>query len=141
MPVQLPASRGYHGCAYQDGRLFVYGGFDGDRIYDDLWILELGTSAYITASDYEKRPAAAIITTRLQTPTRDPSTSNTVMSEMNENATLSNTQITSQSSNSSSRQSILPRMTSFTTYASAVLRKSRSKTMGSTPSTECKCYG
>ncbi len=42
-----PAARGYHVSLLADGRLFVFGGFDGHSVYDDVWILDLAGAAYL----------------------------------------------------------------------------------------------
>ncbi|KIO20271.1 hypothetical protein M407DRAFT_245861, partial [Tulasnella calospora MUT 4182] len=36
-----PSSRGYHVTTLADSRLWVFGGFDGHIVYDDVWILDL----------------------------------------------------------------------------------------------------
>ncbi len=43
---RTPAGRGYHGAVLCDGRVIVVGGFDGGSVFDDVWNLELGGSAY-----------------------------------------------------------------------------------------------
>lgn len=42
-----PAARGYHVSLLADGRLFVFGGFDGHSVYDDVWVLDLAGAAYL----------------------------------------------------------------------------------------------
>jgi len=42
-----PSARGYHVSLLADGRLFVFGGFDGHSVYDDVWILDLAGAAYL----------------------------------------------------------------------------------------------
>ncbi|KAI8924571.1 hypothetical protein BC831DRAFT_377987, partial [Entophlyctis helioformis] len=43
---QPPSARGYHSVVLLDSRLIVFGGFDGSRVFDDLWTLDLGFRAY-----------------------------------------------------------------------------------------------
>jgi len=42
-----PSPRGYHASVLHDSRLFVFGGFDGEKCFDELYMLELGTLAYL----------------------------------------------------------------------------------------------
>ncbi|PVG00663.1 hypothetical protein CPB86DRAFT_871738 [Serendipita vermifera] len=42
-----PPARGYHVSLLADVRLFVFGGFDGHTVYDDVWILDLAGAAYL----------------------------------------------------------------------------------------------
>ncbi|KAJ3137699.1 hypothetical protein HDU90_001649 [Geranomyces variabilis] len=43
----LPAARGYHTAVLCDSRLWLYGGYDGQSLFGDCWVLELGASAYL----------------------------------------------------------------------------------------------
>ncbi|EIN05797.1 galactose oxidase [Punctularia strigosozonata HHB-11173 SS5] len=42
-----PSPRGYHVAVLADGRLFVFGGFNGHEVYDDVHILDLAAAAYL----------------------------------------------------------------------------------------------
>lgn len=42
-----PSPRGYHSMVLHDGRLFLFGGFDGKRFYDEIYVLDLSSSAYL----------------------------------------------------------------------------------------------
>lgn len=42
-----PPSRGYHVCILADSRLFLFGGFDGHTVFDDVWLLDLAAAAYL----------------------------------------------------------------------------------------------
>ncbi|KIO21780.1 hypothetical protein M407DRAFT_57185, partial [Tulasnella calospora MUT 4182] len=42
-----PSSRGYYVTTLADSRLWVFGGFDGHIVYDDVWILDLAAAAYL----------------------------------------------------------------------------------------------
>jgi hypothetical protein len=42
-----PVGRGYHACVLYDSRIFMYGGYDGQSVFDEVWILELSSSAYL----------------------------------------------------------------------------------------------
>ena len=43
----IPIGRGYTAGILVDGRIFYFGGYDGRHIYDDLYILELSSQAYL----------------------------------------------------------------------------------------------
>jgi hypothetical protein len=42
-----PPARGYHISLLADARLFVFGGFDGHVVFDDVWLLDLAGAAYL----------------------------------------------------------------------------------------------
>ena len=42
-----PAGRGYHASLLYDSRLFMFGGYDGQTVFDDIYILDLSTCAYL----------------------------------------------------------------------------------------------
>lgn len=42
-----PAGRGYHASLLYDSRLFMFGGYDGGTVFDDVYILDLSTCAYL----------------------------------------------------------------------------------------------
>lgn len=42
-----PSPRGYHVSLLADSRIFVFGGFNGHDVYDDVHILELAAAAYL----------------------------------------------------------------------------------------------
>lgn len=42
-----PVPRGYHACVLHDGRLWVHGGYNGQRVFDDLYTLELSSYSYL----------------------------------------------------------------------------------------------
>ncbi|KAF8438545.1 hypothetical protein L210DRAFT_3404108 [Boletus edulis BED1] len=42
-----PSSRGYHVTIVADSRLFVFGGFNGHDVFDDVHILDLAGAAYL----------------------------------------------------------------------------------------------
>ncbi|KAG8993870.1 hypothetical protein FRB94_010319 [Tulasnella sp. JGI-2019a] len=42
-----PCSRGYHVAALADSRLWIFGGFDGHAVFDDVWVLDLAAAAYL----------------------------------------------------------------------------------------------
>lgn len=44
---RTPVSRGYHASLLWDSRIFIFGGFDGQTVYDDVWILDLAASSYL----------------------------------------------------------------------------------------------
>lgn len=49
--------RGYHAAALVDSRLFLFGGYDGERVFDDLWYVELSGWAYLSQiTDFEVCP-------------------------------------------------------------------------------------
>ncbi|THH06312.1 hypothetical protein EW145_g4170, partial [Phellinidium pouzarii] len=43
-----PSPRGYHAAALADGRLWVFGGYDGRAAHDDVHMLDLASSAYLS---------------------------------------------------------------------------------------------
>ncbi|KAF8339867.1 uncharacterized protein EI90DRAFT_3038058 [Cantharellus anzutake] len=54
-----PSSRGYHQCALFDSRLFLFGGFEGEAVFDDVWILDLAASSYlsqVTVFEIDEQP-------------------------------------------------------------------------------------
>lgn len=44
---RIPTARGYHAALLADSRLFVFGGFNGSEVFDDVHILELAGAAYL----------------------------------------------------------------------------------------------
>ncbi|KAJ2343682.1 hypothetical protein GGH92_004809 [Coemansia sp. RSA 2673] len=42
-----PIPRGYHACALHDGRLFLHGGYNGQEVFDDMFMLELSSYSYL----------------------------------------------------------------------------------------------
>ncbi|KAH6568810.1 hypothetical protein BASA60_008451 [Batrachochytrium salamandrivorans] len=42
-----PSSRGYHSAVLIDQRIVVFGGFNGVRVFDDMWALDLGFRTYL----------------------------------------------------------------------------------------------
>ena len=42
-----PTGRGHHTAVFFDSRLFFYGGSSDNDVFDDLYILELGSQAYL----------------------------------------------------------------------------------------------
>lgn len=42
-----PSPRGYHAALLTDSRLFVFGGFNGNDVFDDVHILDLAGAAYL----------------------------------------------------------------------------------------------
>jgi Kelch motif len=44
---KAPSPRGYHAAILADSRLFVFGGFNGHVVYDDVYILDLAAAAYL----------------------------------------------------------------------------------------------
>lgn len=44
---EIPEGRGYHTAVLCDSRLWVFGGYDGEKVFGDCWALELGASAYL----------------------------------------------------------------------------------------------
>ncbi|KAH7882189.1 hypothetical protein F5I97DRAFT_1817533 [Phlebopus sp. FC_14] len=42
-----PSPRGYHVTIVADGRLFLFGGFNGHDVFDDVYILDLAGAAYL----------------------------------------------------------------------------------------------
>jgi hypothetical protein len=44
---KAPSPRGYHAAVLADSRLFVFGGFNGHAVYDDVHILDLAAAGYL----------------------------------------------------------------------------------------------
>jgi hypothetical protein len=44
---KAPCARGYHCALLADSRLFVFGGFNGHDVYDDVFVLDLAGAAYL----------------------------------------------------------------------------------------------
>ncbi|CAG8606365.1 21548_t:CDS:2 [Rhizophagus irregularis] len=42
-----PSGRGYHTTVLYDSRLFVFGGYDGHSVFDDVYVLDLSACAYL----------------------------------------------------------------------------------------------
>jgi Rab9 effector protein with kelch motifs len=42
-----PSPRGYHIAILSDSRLFVFGGFNGQDVFDDVHVLDLAGCAYL----------------------------------------------------------------------------------------------
>jgi Rab9 effector protein with kelch motifs len=42
-----PSGRGYHTAILYDSRLFLFGGYDGHTVFDEVYILDLSTCAYL----------------------------------------------------------------------------------------------
>jgi hypothetical protein len=42
-----PKARGYHTAVLYDSRLYIIGGYDGKNFFDDVYILELSSCAYL----------------------------------------------------------------------------------------------
>ena len=49
---RTPSSRGYHVTTLADSRLWVFGGFDGRVVSDDVWLLDLAAAAYLPQVRY-----------------------------------------------------------------------------------------
>ena len=47
MAGQLLSARGYHVSLLADSRVFVFGGFNGQDVYEDVHILDLAGSGYL----------------------------------------------------------------------------------------------
>ena len=43
-----PSPRGYHASVLADGRLWVFGGYDGRTAHDDVHVLDLASAAYLS---------------------------------------------------------------------------------------------
>lgn len=43
----FPPGRGYHVALLHDARIFLSGGYNGETVFDDFWILGLSASAYL----------------------------------------------------------------------------------------------
>ena len=44
---RAPSARGYHAACLADSRVFVFGGFNGIEVFDDVHILDLAGAAYL----------------------------------------------------------------------------------------------
>jgi len=44
---QPPSARGYHVSILADSRIFIFGGFNGQDVYEDVHILDLAGSGYL----------------------------------------------------------------------------------------------
>jgi hypothetical protein len=44
---KAPTPRGYHASLLADSRLFLFGGFNGHDVFDDVHILDLAAAAYL----------------------------------------------------------------------------------------------
>lgn len=42
-----PIARGYHAAVLADSRLFIFGGFNGTDVFDDVQLLDLAGAAYL----------------------------------------------------------------------------------------------
>lgn len=42
-----PSARGYHASLLADSRVFVFGGFNGGEVFDDVHVLDLAGAAYL----------------------------------------------------------------------------------------------
>lgn len=42
-----PPGRGYHVALLHDARIFISGGYNGVKVFDDLWVLDLSAGAYL----------------------------------------------------------------------------------------------
>lgn len=42
-----PSARGYHASLLADSRVFVFGGFNGGDVFDDVHMLDLAGAAYL----------------------------------------------------------------------------------------------
>ncbi|KAI9206513.1 uncharacterized protein BJ171DRAFT_422235 [Polychytrium aggregatum] len=52
--LESPGERGYHSACYNDSRVFVFGGYNGQEVFNDMFILDLSSVAYLTqTSDFE----------------------------------------------------------------------------------------
>lgn len=43
-----PSPRGYHTAILHDSRLYILGGYDGKNVFEDIYLLELSSSAYLS---------------------------------------------------------------------------------------------
>ena len=44
---KAPSTRGYHAACLADSRLFIFGGFNGGEVFDDVHVLDLAGAAYL----------------------------------------------------------------------------------------------
>jgi hypothetical protein len=42
-----PVARGYHATILADSRLFLFGGYNGQTSFDDVYVLDLAANAYL----------------------------------------------------------------------------------------------
>ena len=42
-----PSARGYHAACLADSRVFIFGGFNGLEVYEDVHVLDLAGAAYL----------------------------------------------------------------------------------------------
>jgi hypothetical protein len=42
-----PTPRGYHSAVLYDSRIFVFGGYNGQSFFNDVYVLELSSFAYL----------------------------------------------------------------------------------------------
>ena len=42
-----PSARGYHAACLADSRVFIFGGFNGIEVFDDVHVLDLAGAAYL----------------------------------------------------------------------------------------------
>jgi hypothetical protein len=42
-----PPGRGYHVAILHDARIFISGGYNGEAVFEDLWVLDLSANAYL----------------------------------------------------------------------------------------------
>ncbi|ORY92943.1 hypothetical protein BCR35DRAFT_349243, partial [Leucosporidium creatinivorum] len=42
-----PSPRGYHATILHDSRILIFGGFNGQAVFDEVWTLDLGGSAFL----------------------------------------------------------------------------------------------
>jgi hypothetical protein len=45
----VPSPRGYHACVLADSRVFLFGGYNGSKVYKpgDVYVLDLAAAAYL----------------------------------------------------------------------------------------------
>lgn len=44
---KIPIARGYHASIVADGRMFLFGGFNGHDVVEDVQVLDLAGAAYL----------------------------------------------------------------------------------------------
>lgn len=44
----VPSPRGYHTAILHDSRIYILGGYDGKHVFEDIYLLELSSSAYLS---------------------------------------------------------------------------------------------
>ena len=42
-----PSARGYHAALQADSRVFIFGGFNGNEVFDDVHLMDLAAAAYL----------------------------------------------------------------------------------------------